>query len=54
LDVKESAKALIARFGCLRGILDAPLEELWEVRGIGEVAPVALRIIREAATLYLQ
>lgn len=27
-DVKEHAKALIARFGNLRGILDAPLEEL--------------------------
>ena len=28
LDVKERAKALIARFGDLRGILDAPIEEL--------------------------
>jgi len=28
LDVKEPAKALIARFGNLKGILDAPLEEL--------------------------
>jgi DNA repair protein RadC len=54
LDVKEPAKALIARFGDLRGILDAPLEELRQIKGIGEVAPIALRIIREAATLYLQ
>lgn len=53
-DVKEPAKALLQRFGSLRAILDAPVEELQEVKGIGSVAPVALRIIRAAATLYLQ
>lgn len=53
-DVKLPAKALLARFGDLRGILDAPIAELSAVHGLGEVAPVALRIIREAASLYLQ
>jgi DNA repair protein RadC len=53
-DVKDSAKHLIAHFGNLRGILDAPIEELQAVNGIGSVAPVALKIIRAAATLYLQ
>lgn len=53
-DVKEPAKALIARFGNLRGILDAPAEELSAVKGLGEVTPVALKIVRAAATLYLQ
>jgi DNA repair protein RadC len=53
-DVKQPAKALIERFGNLRAILDAPIDELREVKGIGSVAPVALRIIRAAATLYLQ
>ena len=33
-DVKQPAKALIARFGNLRGILDAPVEELRAVSGL--------------------
>jgi DNA repair protein RadC len=53
-DVKQPAKALIARFGNLRGILDAPIEEVRAVSGIGSVTPVALQIIKAAATLYLQ
>lgn len=53
-DVKQPAKALIQRFGTLRGILDAPVEELRTVVGIGSVAPVALKMIKAAATLYLQ
>jgi len=53
-DVKQPAKALIAQFGSLKGVLDAPIEELRAVFGIGNVTPVALKIIRAAATLYLQ
>jgi DNA repair protein RadC len=53
-DVKQPAKALIARFGNLQGILDAPIEELQQIKGVGSVAPVALQIIKAAATLYLQ
>lgn len=53
-DVKQPAKSLIARFGNLRGILDAPLDQFRGVPGIGAVTPVALKIIRAAATLYLQ
>ena len=52
-DVKQPAKALMARFGSLRGILDAPIEEVQAVPGIGPVTPVALRIIRATATPYL-
>lgn len=53
-DVKPCAKSLLARFGSLRGVFDAPYAELQQVRGMGKVAPVGLRIIRETASLYLQ
>ena len=52
-DVNEPAKALLQRFGGLRGV-DAPLPELRSVAGVGEVAAIALHVIRESATLYLQ
>jgi DNA repair protein RadC len=53
-DVKPMAKALLKEFGSVRGVLDAPAEELRKVPGLGAVAPVALRVIRETATLYLR
>lgn len=53
-DVKLPAKLAIERFGSFRGVLDAPLEELRTIPGIGEVAPAALRIVREAVNRYLQ
>lgn len=53
-DVKPAAKALIERFGSLRGILDAPLPELQSVQGIGDVAATALKVIRASATSYLR
>ena len=48
-DVEQPANALIAHFGNLRGILDAPIEELRAARRIGSVTPIALQIIRAAA-----
>lgn len=53
-DVKPQAHELLERFGSLRGILDAEASELKTVKGLGSVAPVALRIIREASGLYLR
>jgi DNA repair protein RadC len=53
MDVKPIAKALLARFGSLRAILDAPVEELSKIQGVGEVSAVSLRLIRETANIYL-
>lgn len=53
-DVKIPAKQLIQKFGNLKGILDAPAEELGKVEKIGTVTPIALKIMRAVATLYLQ
>ena len=53
-DVKPQAKALLRRFGSLQAVLDAPVPELRSVPGIGEVAAIGLRIIRETAASYLQ
>ena len=52
-DVKPRAKALLERFGDLKGVLDAPVAELGKVEGLGAVAPVALKVVRESAALYL-
>ena len=53
-DVKEPAKALLRRFGSLRGILDASVAEQQSVKGVGEVAAIGLQTVRAAAALYLQ
>jgi DNA repair protein RadC len=53
-DVKKTAKKLLDRFKSIRGILDASFDDLKSVEGIGEVTPVALRVVREIANLYLQ
>ena len=53
-DVKKAAHALMDRFGSVQGVLDAPVSELREILGLNQVAPVALKIIRETADLYLQ
>ncbi len=53
-DVKPTAKNLIRRFKSLRGIMDAPIEELEQVEGMGHVAATALKIIRSSSESYLR
>ncbi|MBN2465965.1 DNA repair protein RadC [candidate division WOR-3 bacterium] len=53
-DVKLQAKALLQKFGSLRGVLDAPMEEIVSVDGVGRVSAVALKVVKEAVALYLQ
>lgn len=47
-DVKPIAKDLLTRFGSLGEVLSAPAEKLGEVKGIGEAAAVALKVVQTA------
>ncbi len=53
-DVKPQAKALLEKFGSLKGILDAESDDLERVAGIGGRSALLLRLIKEIASLYLK
>jgi DNA repair protein RadC len=48
-DVKPLAKALLARFGSLSGVLGATVEELKTVAGVGAAVALDLKLAHEAA-----
>lgn len=52
-DTNRIAHALIKRFGSFAGVLDAPLEELATVEGVGEHAAVLLKMIPQLGAFYL-
>lgn len=53
VDTNEMAHALIERFGDLPGVLDAPVEELMQIKGITEHAALLLKLIPQVARVYL-
>ena len=53
-DVKPQAKALLEKFGSLKGILDAEIDDLEKVAGIGGRSALLLRLIKDIACLYLK
>lgn len=53
-DTKPIAKALLARFGSFKGVLDASVEELRTVVGVGEAAAAMIHFVKHAAARYLQ
>jgi DNA repair protein RadC len=53
-DVKPVAKRLVGKFRSFRGVLDAPIEELSGVQGVGTAAATAIKFVKEAAGRYLQ
>src|SRR3990172_5620381 len=53
-DIKPQAKRLVARFGNLRGILDARPIEIQEVEGVGPATAANLHLLRQILVRYLQ
>src|SRR6201986_1082981 len=48
-DVKPLAKALLARFGGLAGVLGASIADLRQVAGVGDAVALDLKLMQEAA-----
>ncbi len=52
-DTNPAAHRLIERFGSLSGVLDAPVELLTEVKGVGPESATLLKLIPALARAYL-
>ena len=53
-DCKRPAKEAIKRFKTLRGVLEASLEELQEIKGIGAHNAFGIRLMQEEARKFLK
>jgi len=53
-DCKEMARNALVRFGNLAGVIEAPLQELSTLRGIGEKNAFALKFVQDVARRYLK
>lgn len=53
-DVKPLAKELLRRFKSLNGVLNATVEELQTINGVGQSAAALIAIVKEAASAYLK
>ena len=53
-DCKQQAKEAIKRFKTLRGILEAPPEELQEIDGIGPHSAFGIKLVQEVAREFLK
>lgn len=52
-DVKPAGKALLDKFGTLASVLDADLEELKKVQGVGHYSALMIKLARDISTVYL-
>ncbi|MEW5909456.1 MAG: DNA repair protein RadC [Thermodesulfobacteriota bacterium] len=53
-DCKSTAKAALARFKTFQGVLEASIEELCEIPGIGPRNALGVRLIKAVADRYLE
>jgi len=53
-DCKQPAKEAIKRFQTLRGVLEAPAEELQQIDGIGAHSAFGIKLVQEVAREFLK
>lgn len=53
-DVKPIAKELVKKFKSVKSVLDASVDDLQEVDGIGEQAALLIKLVRDMNSLYLK
>jgi DNA repair protein RadC len=53
-DCKQAAKEAIKRFQTLRGVLEAPPEELQQISGIGAHSAFGIKLVQEVAREFLK
>ena len=53
-DCKQQAKEAIRRFKTLRGVLEAPPEELQQIHGIGPHSAFGIKLVHEVAREFLK
>ena len=53
-DTKPLARELIGRFGSFSRVLDAPVQDLVRVDGVGQRTATSLRLIHEAFRTYFR
>lgn len=53
-DVKPLAKELIKTFGSFAKVLDAPIEQLEKIKGLGKVSAINLHAFREIMAFYFR
>ena len=53
-DCKERSRTLLRHFGSLQGVLEAPMEELQKIKGIGPKNAIALKFVHAVARRFLR
>lgn len=54
IDTNELAHVLIEEFGSLSGVLDAPVQDLKEIEGVGDTTAVVLKFIPQMCAYYMK